>query len=108
MIKMARLEVFLGEQDYYGHRPLAEVLLEMAARSGITGATLWRGMEGYGRSGVLHSARLLDSSEDLPLVVELVDTPAHIQAFMVQARGLLARCLVAVGEVARVSFGREL
>lgn len=77
------LRIFIGELDRSKHRPLFEVLVEEARRLGLAGATVLRGIEGFGaRSRVIHSAKILRLSEDLPIVVEIVDTEERITDFL--------------------------
>ncbi len=77
------LRIFLGESDKIDHRPLYEVIVESARKEGLAGATVLRGVEGYGaRSRTIHTAKILRLSEDLPIVVELVDTEEKIRKFM--------------------------
>lgn len=77
------LRVFLGESDKVNHRPLFEVLVERARKEGLAGATVLRGIEGFGAdSRVIHTAKILRLSEDLPIVVELVDTEKKIKEFL--------------------------
>jgi PII-like signaling protein len=73
---MAR--IFMGESDKWHHRPLQDALLERLRREGFAGATVFRGIAGFGAKSVLHSSHLLRLSEDLPVVLEVVDTPEHI------------------------------
>ncbi|HUJ66704.1 MAG TPA: DUF190 domain-containing protein [Acidimicrobiales bacterium] len=77
-----RLVIFLTEDDRVGHREACDVLLERAREDGMAGATIWRGVEGFGRSGHLRTARLLDGSQGLPVIVELIDSAERIEAFL--------------------------
>jgi len=77
-----RLMVFLSEDDRTGHRGLHEALLERAREDGMAGATVWRGVEGFGSSGRLRTARFPDALTGLPLAVEVIDTPERIEAFV--------------------------
>ncbi len=77
-----RLFVFLTDEDHCGHRRLHNVLLERARDSGIAGGTLWRGLEGYGRSGVVRSNRFVDSTLGLPLALEFIDSEEKIESFL--------------------------
>ncbi len=72
------LRVFIGEADTWHGKPLYESIVQKAREEGLAGATVTRGIEGFGASSHLHSARILRLSEDLPLVVEIVDTEEHI------------------------------
>lgn len=77
------LRVFIGESDKDGHHPLYSSIVRMAKERGMAGATVLRGVEGFGaNSRFIHTARILRLSEDLPIVVELVDTEERIQAFI--------------------------
>jgi uncharacterized protein len=77
-----RLTAFLSEDDRSGHRGLYAVLLERAQEHGLAGATLQRGIEGYGKSGELRTNRFPDLAAGLPLVLEFIDTPDQIEAFL--------------------------
>jgi len=74
--------IFVGEADQIEGRPLFEAIVENARQLGLAGATVLRGVEGYGKSAVLHSARLLRLSEDLPLVIEIVDAQENLEPFL--------------------------
>ena len=77
------LRIFIGESDRHDGRPLYEALVLKAREAGLAGATVLRGIEGFGaRSRVIHSSRILRLSEDLPIVVELVDVEEKILAFL--------------------------
>lgn len=76
------LRIFLGESDKRDGRPLYEWLVLQAREHGIAGATVLRGVEGFGASSRLHTAKILRLSEDLPIVVEIVDERDKIEAFM--------------------------
>lgn len=76
------LRIHIGEADRVRHRPLFEVLVSEARAAGLAGATVLRGIESYGASSVVHRARVLELSEDLPVVVEIVDEDAKVRAFL--------------------------
>jgi len=76
------MRIFIGESDRYKHMPLYEALLEMLRNEGIAGATVLRGVCGFGANRLYHSQKLLDLSADLPLVVEVVDTRDKIDAII--------------------------
>lgn len=73
------VRVFIGESDRWHHQPLATALLERLRREGFAGATVFRGVSGFGAHSVLHTASILRLSEDLPIVIEIVDTEEHAQ-----------------------------
>ena len=72
------VRIFLGESDKWHHAPLYRALLERLRQEGFAGATVIRGVAGFGASSVLHTAHLLDLSADLPIVIEVVDDAAHV------------------------------
>ncbi len=75
------LRIFIGESDKYEKQPLYEWIVRKARESGLAGATVFRGLEGYGASSRLHTAKLLRLSTDLPIVIEIVDTNEKIENF---------------------------
>lgn len=76
------LRIFVGESDRHQGQPLYQWLLLKAREQGLAGATVLRGIAGFGAHSRLHSAKLLRLSEDLPIVVEIVDTRERIEAFL--------------------------
>ena len=76
------LRIFMGENDRYKHRPLYEAIVLRAREAHLAGATVLRGPMGFGHSSRLHTAKILRLSEDLPMVVEIVDTEASIHEFL--------------------------
>ena len=73
------MRIFIGEGDRYEHKPLYEALVELLRHEGFAGATVLRGVCGFGANRVYHTQKLLDLSADLPLVVEVVDTLVHVK-----------------------------
>ncbi len=76
------LRIFIGESDKYEKKPLYEWIVRKARETGLAGATVFRGLEGYGASSRLHTAKLLRLSADLPIVIEIVDTNDKIEKFL--------------------------
>jgi len=76
------LRVFIGENDRYENLPLYEWIVRKAREHGLAGATVLRGLEGFGAQSRLHTAKILRLSSDLPIVVEIVDTKAKIESFI--------------------------
>ncbi len=89
-----RIVVFLSEDDRIGHRGLHEVIVQRAREEGMAGASVWRGIEGFGGSGRIRTARFPDAAAGLPLAVELVDTPERIEAFLAVVHELAPGSLV--------------
>ena len=76
------LRIFIGESDRWEHKPLYEAIVMRAREQGLAGATVLRGPMGYGKTSRLHTAKILNLSTDLPLVIEIVDSEASINAFL--------------------------
>jgi PII-like signaling protein len=76
------VRIFLGESDQWHHLPLARAMLDRLRAEGFAGATVVRGMAGFGASSVIHTASLLELSADLPIVIEVVDDQAHVDRLL--------------------------
>lgn len=85
------LRIFIGENDKLDHRPLYEALLFAAKQEALAGATVLRGIMAYGASSQIHTAKLIDISQDLPIIVEIVDHKDKIDGFMVTVKNLMDR-----------------
>ena len=101
------LRLFIGESDEHDGRPLHEAIVLKARAFGLAGATVVRGARGYGRSSRLHSSKILRLSEDLPVVVEIVDTEARIDGFLAKAQAMLGSCLVTLEPVRILRYGHD-
>ena len=73
------VRIFVGESDRWHGRPLADALVERLRKEGFAGATVLRGLAGFGARSVMHTTHLLELSQDLPLVIEVVDTEEHVK-----------------------------
>jgi PII-like signaling protein len=89
-----RLTVFIGENDTWHHKPLFAEIVHRAHAAGLAGASVFRGIEGFGTTSLVHTTRLLSLSEDLPVAVVIVDTEDRVRAFVPQLDGLVTRGLV--------------
>lgn len=76
------LRIFIGESDKIRHLPLYEVIVREAKGAGLAGATAWRGITGYGPSTRIRTAKILDLSSDMPMVIEITDEESKIAAFL--------------------------
>jgi PII-like signaling protein len=76
------LRIFIGEDDKHERLPLYEWIVRKARKQGLAGATVLRGLEGFGARSHLHTSRILRLSSDLPIIIEIVDTPDKIEAFL--------------------------
>ena len=95
------MRIFIGESDKHDGRPLYEVLVERFRQRGLAGATVLRGIAGYGASSVLHTHKVLRLSIDLPLVIEVVESEEAIQALLPELDALIGGGLITL-ERARV------
>jgi len=83
------LRIHIGELDRVRHKPLYEMIVGEARAAGLSGATVLRGIESFGASSVVHRSRLVELSEDLPVVVEIVDTEEKIRTFLERIEPIL-------------------
>ena len=88
------VRIFIGENDRWHGRPLYEAIVSRAREAGLAGATVLRGLMGFGAKSRIHTAKVLRLSEDLPIVVEIVDASERIDAFLPKLEPLLGGCLV--------------
>ena len=94
-----RLTIYCGESDRHHHRPLADAVVELARTEGVAGATVVRGIEGFGASSHLHTTRMLSLSDDLPIVIEIVDREDRILSLLPRIDEMMADGLVTLEDV---------
>ena len=99
------LRIFFGEADRFDGRPLYEAIVLKAREMGMAGATVLRGPMGFGKSSRLHTAKILRLSEDLPLVIEIVDTEAKIDDFLPVLDTMMGSGLVTLEKVQVLRYG---
>jgi PII-like signaling protein len=99
-----RLTIFLGEDDTWHHKPLYHEIVSRAHHAGLAGASVLRGIEGYGASSRIHTSRLLSLSADLPLAVIIVDQEDRIRAFLPQLDELVTEGLVILDPVEVIRY----
>ncbi len=102
--RQQRLIAYVGESDHHGHTPLATEIVHRAHAAGLAGATVFRGVEGFGASNHIHTTRILSLSDDLPMAIVIVDTPEAIAAFLPQLDELITEGLVTVEDVEVVKY----
>jgi uncharacterized protein len=94
-----QVTVFVNSTDQYHGRPLYSAIVQLCQQQGIAGATVTRCVEGYGAGGQLHTARLLELSENLPVRVEIIDLPERIDPLLPALEGMVGEGLVVVANV---------
>jgi PII-like signaling protein len=99
-----RLTILIGESDHHGHTPLASEIVQRAHAAGLAGASVFRGVEGYGASNHIHTTRILSLSDDLPMAVIIVDTDERIRQFLVDLDELITEGLVIVEDVEVIKY----
>ncbi len=99
-----RLTIFIGEDDQWHHKPLYHEIVHRAHKAGLAGASVLRGMEGYGASSRIHTTRLLSLSEDLPMAIIVVDQEDRIRAFLPQLDELVTEGLVILDPVEVIRY----
>ncbi|MFC9325919.1 DUF190 domain-containing protein [Kitasatospora sp. NPDC057015] len=102
-----RLTVVVGEYDTWHHRPLYSEIVHRAHAAGLAGASVFRGIEGFGASSVIHTSRLLSLGEDLPVAVVLVDTEERVRAFLPELDELAPAGLVTLERCEVLRPGRR-
>ena len=100
-----RLRVHIGESDHHGGQPLYTAIVELARKSGLAGATVLKGIEGYGAHSVVHAAHIVDLSADLPIIVELIDSPEAIRGFLPALTAMVNDGLITLEDVRIVYRG---
>ena len=99
------LSIFFGEADRFDGKPLYEAIVLKAREMGLAGATVLRGPMGFGKSSRLHTAKILRLSEDLPLVIEIVDAEEKIDAFLPVLDSMMGSGLVTIEKVTVLRYG---
>lgn len=94
-----RLTIYIGESDQAHHHPLYSEIVHRAHAAGLAGASVFRGLEGFGASNHIHTSRILSLSEDLPIAVVIVDAADRIRSFLPQLDELVHEGLVIIDEV---------
>ena len=98
------LRIFIGEKDKHGAKPLYEAIVELARERGMAGATVLHGVMSFGASSRLHTAKVLRISEDLPLVIEIVDNPGKIAEFLPELDPMIGEGLITIEKVRVIAY----
>ena len=98
------MRIFLAEGDRYEHRPLYEALVEMLRKEGFAGATVLRGVSGFGAHSVYHSQKLLDLSADLPMIIEAVENEEKINHVMPRIDAMMSGGMITLEKVRVIRY----
>ena len=101
------LRIFIGEDDRFSHQPLHEAIVLKAREQHLAGATVLRGPMGFGHSSRLHTAKILRLSEDLPVVIEIVDSEERINEFLPVLDAMMGSGLVTMEKVQVLQYGAK-
>jgi PII-like signaling protein len=101
------MRIFIGEGDKHGYRPLYEELVELFKKEGFAGATVLRGMAGFGAHSVYHTDMLLRLSRDLPIVVEVVDTEENVERVMPKIDEMMCGGLITMEKVTVMRYSHK-
>lgn len=99
------LRIFFGEDERHGHLPLYEAILLKARERHLAGATVLRGQAGFGASSRIHTTKILRLSQDLPVIIEIVDAEAKIEAFLPELDAMIGSGLVTLEKVRVLRYG---
>lgn len=100
------MRIFIGESDQWERRPLYSALVQLFRAKGLAGATVLRGVSGFGPDSILHTASFLRLSADLPLVIEVLDTQEHIDAVLPEVDRMMSGGLITLEKVRVIRYDR--
>lgn len=99
-----RVRVYIGSSDQWHGKPLYAAIVQEARKHGLAGATVARGIMGYGAHSAIHEARLFKLSSDLPIVVEIVDTDEKVRAFIPHLDAMVSEGMITTSEVEIITY----
>lgn len=98
------VRIFIGESDRCGNRPLYEAIVRLARKEGLAGATVFRGIEGYGANSRLHTTRILRLSEDLPMMIEIADRDEKIRGLLPHLDDMVTEGLITLEDIEIIKY----
>lgn len=102
-----RLRIYIGETDRWHGQPLYHAIVQKAKELDLAGATVFRGLEGYGANSRIHTARILDLSSDLPVMVEIVDSAEYIARLLPYLDEMVQEGMVTIDDIEVIKYGRN-
>lgn len=103
-----RLRIYIGETDSYKGRALYQVLVEKAKELDLAGATAFRGLMGYGANSRIHTAKIMDLSSDLPMIVEIIDSEEYIKKLLPYIDEMVQEGLVTIDDIEVIKYGKKV
>ncbi len=103
-MRVLLLRIFIGESDHWEGKPLYEAIVLKTREEGLAGATVLRGMEGFGANSRIHTSRILRLSEDLPIIIELVDQEDRIRRILPVLDQMVTEGLITLEKVQVISY----
>jgi uncharacterized protein len=105
--EMTLMRIFISENDRFGKQPLFEALMALLLKEGFSGATVLKGAMGFGSSSIMHTDRILRLSQDLPVVVEVVEEQGKIDAILPRIEGMFQGGLITLEKARVIRFGEK-
>jgi uncharacterized protein len=105
--KARRLTIYLGESDHFERKPLYKAIVEALREQGLAGATVTRGIEGFGKTSRIHTAAILRLSEDLPIVIEVIDRQERIDSALPVIEKMVSKGLVTLEDVEVITYASD-
>lgn len=102
-----RLRIYLGEADSWRGQPLYAAIVRKAKELDLAGASVFRGLEGYGANSRIHTARILDLSADLPVLVEIIDSDEYIAKLLPFLDEMVQEGMVTIDDIEVIKYGRK-
>lgn len=103
-----RLRIYIGETDHWHGQPLYHAIIQKAKELDMAGATVFRGLEGYGANSRIHTAKILDLSTDLPVLVEIVDSDEYIAKFLPHLDVMVQEGLVTIDDISIIKYAHKM
>lgn len=105
--KAKRLRIYIGESDHWKRQSLYHAIVEKAKELDMAGATVLRGLMGYGANSRIHTAKIVDLSSDLPMLVEIIDSEEYIDKLLPYLDDMMEEGLITIDDVEVIKYGRK-
>ncbi|MCX7781340.1 MAG: DUF190 domain-containing protein [Negativicutes bacterium] len=105
--KAKRLRIYIGEEDHWKKRPLYQVIVEKAKSLDMAGASVFRGLMGYGANSRIHTAKLVELSSDLPILIEIIDSEEYVARLLPFLDEVVQEGMVTIDDIEVVKYGKK-